>query len=60
MQPEPERTGPAARRGTMRGILFDKDGTLFDFDAIRRADAPEESRHGEEHDQRRKEAQSRA
>ena len=33
MQPEPERTGPAARRDTIRGILFDKDGTLLDFDA---------------------------
>ena len=25
--------GSAARRDTIRGILFDKDGTLFDFDA---------------------------
>ena len=34
MQPEPERTGPAARRDTIRGILFDKDGPLLDFPAI--------------------------
>ena len=24
---EPERTGPAARRDTIRGILFDTDGS---------------------------------
>ena len=27
------RAAPASRRGTIRGILFDKDGTLLDFDA---------------------------
>ena len=27
------RTAPTVRRATIRGILFDKDGTLLDFDA---------------------------
>ena len=33
MQPTPGQIEPAARRGAIRGILFDKDGTLLDFDA---------------------------
>ena len=30
MQPAPAKV-PASRRGPIRGILFDKDGTLLDF-----------------------------